>query len=112
MYPTVDIKHFIREIYNASTIMTRSCYLSARGEVRNTDAVQICPSHMITGTIQEKGRTNFLHSLNINCYVISLNVCQIFLLLGLFLSQGSGDNAPKNRMCMQMYMQDTCSMYL
>lgn len=67
MHPTMDIKDFIREVYNASSIMTRSCYLSARDEVRNTDAVQMCARHMITGSIQEKGKTNFLHSLNINC---------------------------------------------
>lgn len=108
----MDIKAFMKEVYYASNIMTRSCYLSARGEVRNTDAVQICPSHMIT--IQEKGKKNFLHSLNINCYVIALKICQIFpfLLLGLYLNQGSVDNAPRKCVCMQMYMQDTCSRYL
>lgn len=112
MHPTMDIKGFIREVYNARNIMTRSCYLSERGEVRTTDAVQMCPSHRVT--IQEKGKNNFLHSLNINCYVIALKICQVFLflLLGLYLNQGSGDDAPKKCVCMQIYMQDTCSMYL
>lgn len=89
MHPTMDIKDFIREVYNASNIMTRSCYLSARGEVRNIDAVQMCHSYMITSSIQEKGETNFLHSLNINRHVIALKICQIslFLLLGLYAAK-------------------------
>lgn len=51
MYPTMDIKDFIKEVCNASNIMTRSGYLSARGGVRNTDAVQMCHSCMITSSI-------------------------------------------------------------
>lgn len=105
MHPTMDIKDFIREVYNASNIMTRSCYLNARGEVRNTDAVQMCHSHMITTSIQEKGKTNFLHSLNINCYVITLKICHIslLLLLGLYLNQGNGDNAAKKCVHVDVY---------
>lgn len=57
MHSTMDIKDFIREVYNASNIMTRPCYLSARGEVKITDAVQMCHSHMTTSSTQEKGKT-------------------------------------------------------
>lgn len=90
MHSTMDIKDFIREVYNASNIMTRPCYLSARGEVKITDAVQMCQSYDHQ-QYSRKGK---------NCYVIALKICQIFLLLflllGLYLNQGNGNNAPKN----------------
>lgn len=35
MFPKMDIKDKIKKVYKVSNIMTRSCYLSARGEVRN-----------------------------------------------------------------------------
>lgn len=89
MCPKMDIKDIIRRVYSA--IMIRSCYLGARGEVRNTDAGQIRRCSL---AVFKKGETNvFLHSLNFNHYVIALRICQIsfFLLLGLDLKQESGD---------------------
>jgi len=51
MYLKMNVKDIVRKVDNASNVMTRSCYLSARGEVRNIVAGQICHSHMFTSSI-------------------------------------------------------------
>lgn len=61
MYSQMDMKDIIKKVYDASDIMTRPCYLSARGKVRNIDVEQIGHCSLV---MFKKGKTNiFVHSL-------------------------------------------------